>query len=234
MVSANAMRFLSVTREPFFLWMHYADTQAPHYDPNFSAKRFRNASGYDLEVAYTDVHVDDVLRFIARSPFADRTVIIIAGDHGEELGERGRLGHGRDVFESSTRVPLVMRVPGCPGRIENRAVSLTQIAPTIGLLAGVEHRGVPLFPAASATVAPPLLVTEAIDGYFNRAIVDGRYKLIEDVQSAGRLLFDLEKDPDEQDNIYERSPDVVKKIDEDLQRWLDEPRNHVIPRFARP
>jgi hypothetical protein len=226
MVSSNAMAFLTVAREPFFFWVHYADPQAPHLDPQLSATRFRNATNYDREVAYADVHVGKLLRFFRGLPLADRTAVFIMGSHGQDLGGRGRYGHGRDVFEDTTHVPLIMRIPGCPPRIVPEPVSLLQVAPTIAWLTGIERAGVPLFPAKD--LEPQVLVTEAVEAtYFNRAIVSGRFKLIEDVQGSGRLLFDLENDPLEQNNLYGEEPELVARIEAEYQRWLDGAANRI-------
>lgn len=222
MVSTNAMSYLRAAEDPFLLWVHYADLQAPHLDPQLIAPRFRNVPSYDREVSYVDSHAERLLRFLDGSPLAERTVVFVMGAHGEDLGARGRFGHGRDLYEDVIRVPLIMRIPGCPPRVVPEPVSLTQIAPTIGLLADLSRSGAPLFSVQPAVVSEGVAVT-----YYNRAIVSGRYKMIEDLQSRGRLLFDLAGDPGETTNLYTERPELAAQLEAELQRWLDAAPNKI-------
>ncbi len=96
--------------QPFFAWIHLYDPHAP-YDPpqEFLAKAGGRA--YDGEVAFADAQVSRVLEWLNRSGQRDRTVIVIAGDHGEGLGDHGELTHGMLAYDSTLRVPLIVDLP---------------------------------------------------------------------------------------------------------------------------
>jgi arylsulfatase A-like enzyme/Flp pilus assembly protein TadD len=141
-----------------FLWAHYYDPHAPYEPP----KAFRHASGgsaYDGEVAYVDAELRRLLSGLAELA-AREVIVIVAGDHGESLGEHGESTHGMLLFDGALRVPLIFSViaaerepsppaPGSPrswrvGALHGRAgrvddpVSLVDVAPT--LLAGLGIR----------------------------------------------------------------------------------------------
>src|SRR5204863_4772583 len=67
----------------------------------------------------------------------DRTLIVVAGDHGEGLGDHGERTHGMLLYDSTLRVPLVIAAPGQPARTIDDPVSLSEIAPTILRATGV-------------------------------------------------------------------------------------------------
>src|SRR5215467_9656114 len=60
-----------------------------------------------------------------------RTVIDMAGDHGESLGEHGELEHGIFLYDNVLRVPLIMRVPGVRPRRIAAVTSLVDVMPNV-------------------------------------------------------------------------------------------------------
>jgi len=120
---------------PFFVWIHLYDPHAPYTPP--PEFRGRTKSPYDDEVAYADSQVARLLDYIRRDGALDRTLIIVAGDHGEGLGDHRERTHGMLLYDSTLRVPLVIVPPGRPPETIDTAVSLSEIAPTILRAAGV-------------------------------------------------------------------------------------------------
>src|SRR4029453_5627563 len=85
------------------------------------------------EIAAVDEEVGRVLDALTASPVAKRTVVLIASDHGESLGEHDYyFDHAEDVFDPSLRIPLIAVVPGAPagGRSEVFASTL-DVVPTL-------------------------------------------------------------------------------------------------------
>ena len=66
---------------------------------------------YDGEIAFDDALVGALLDS-ERASAARRTLVVVAGDHGESLGEHGESTHGLFVYEAALRVPLIMAWPG--------------------------------------------------------------------------------------------------------------------------
>jgi len=90
----------------FFLWVHLFDPHDPYEAP--APFHGRHAEPYDDEVAYTD---DELGRLIDEVMAArnERPWIVVAGDHGESLGEHGETTHGIFLYESTLHVPLVVK-----------------------------------------------------------------------------------------------------------------------------
>jgi arylsulfatase A-like enzyme len=108
---------------------------------------------YSGEVSYVDEQLGHLMQQIDAQGRADRTVLVVAGDHGESLGEHGVwFNHGGDLQDQELRVPLFIRYPPAiaAGRRVTGPVELTDLAPTIAELTGLDTDGmdgVSLMPA---------------------------------------------------------------------------------------
>lgn len=125
-------------RKPWFLWVHFYDPHTPlHWNRREVGAGL--AHPYDAEVALMDQQVARLLRHLDESGEAERTLVVAVGDHGESLGEHGEPMHGFLLYESTLRVPLLVRHPGRieGGRVCATPVSQVQLAPTLLELAGV-------------------------------------------------------------------------------------------------
>lgn len=94
---------------------------------------------YDGEISYADAQLGRLLDAIDARADAGRTVVVVAGDHGESLGEHGVwFNHGDDLYDPSLHVPLIMRGAELPaGARVNEVVELIDVAPTIYALLGL-------------------------------------------------------------------------------------------------
>ncbi len=88
---------------------------------------------YDSCIASVDRHVGLLLEEIGRRGQLENTLIIVTSDHGEQLGERGLLGHGVSLYRREVHVPLVVVPPaGLPAcRVVDEPVSNREIAATV-------------------------------------------------------------------------------------------------------
>ena len=128
----------SAIRNPqsaFFLWIHLYDPHAPYTPP----KEFlsRTQTPYDGEIAYADSQIARVLDALRARGVMEQTIVVLAGDHGEGLGDHGERTHGMLVYDSTLRVPLIVVAPGHAAATRDEAVSLADVAPTILRAAGV-------------------------------------------------------------------------------------------------
>jgi arylsulfatase A-like enzyme/Flp pilus assembly protein TadD len=129
---------------PFFLWVHLYDAHAP-YDPPAPYRDRHPGKPYDGEVAFADAQLGRLLAELDRLHLAADTVVAVAADHGEALGEHGELTHGLLLYEPTLHVPLLVRAPGLAARVVATPVSLVDLGPTLaGLL------GKPLAPAGGS------------------------------------------------------------------------------------
>ena len=93
---------------PWFAWVHLYDPHEPYRAPEPYASQHQP---YDAEVAYADAMVGRLLAGLPQGAL-DRTVIMVAADHGESLGEHGERSHGVFIYDVTMRVPWIIRHAG--------------------------------------------------------------------------------------------------------------------------
>jgi len=208
--------------EPFFLWVHLYDPHAPYEPPEPYRTRFASAP-YQGEIAFMDSEVGRLLDGLDASGDGDDTFVVVAGDHGESLGEHGEVQHGFFIYESATHVPLIISTPFEEfGGIErDEVVSLIDVMPTILDMAGFETpeavQGESLTPLfrADASANSKYVYAESFYARFHygwsdlTSIQDERYKLI---MSPDPELYDLAEDPGETTNLVDQENDLYRRL----------------------
>jgi arylsulfatase A-like enzyme/Tfp pilus assembly protein PilF len=211
-VADAALTWMNHAASPFFVWIHVYDPHAPYEPPaEFLAKA--GGKAYDGEVAYADAQVARVIEAIRTRGLTGSTIVAVAGDHGEGLGEHGEDTHGMLAYDTTLRVPLVMAGPSLSARVVGAPVSLADVAPALRRLAGL--------PPAAETGGVDLLGTLARErdvyaetqyprtaGWHPLAVLAGeRWKL---VLSSETELYDLNADPAERQNVAAANAGVVQ------------------------
>jgi arylsulfatase A-like enzyme len=204
----------------FFLWTHLYDPHRPYEPPEPFASRYAD-DPYVGEIAYADSQIGRLLETLERSRLLDRTIVVVAGDHGESLGEHGERDHGIFVYESVLRVPLMIRAPSLEPRRVAALVRLIDVMPTV-----LDLLGLPA-PASDGVSLTPLMNGERqdLEAYAEsiypqrfgwspiRSLRDGRFKLIDAPRPE---LYDLERDPFEQTNVYTDRPTTAAALNRRL------------------
>ena len=100
-------------------------------------KQFLQA--YLASIAAVDANIDTVMTALDNSPYKGNTIVILTSDHGWQMGEKEWLFKG-SPWEESTRVPMVIRVPGMtkPASRCGHPVSLIDLYPTLVDLCGLK------------------------------------------------------------------------------------------------
>ena len=127
--------------KPLFLFANFHDPHAD-YDPPEPFKSEHKEDPYDGEVASLDPQLAALVDVLRDKQLLDRSILVVAGSHGEGLGDHQETGHGIYLYETTVRVPLVILSTGLPnaaagGTVVATPVSLTDLAPTLLDLAGV-------------------------------------------------------------------------------------------------
>ncbi|HEX8169423.1 MAG TPA: sulfatase-like hydrolase/transferase [Thermoanaerobaculia bacterium] len=196
---------------PRFLWVHYYDPHTPYAPPEPYRSRF---GAYRGEVAAMDAQLRRLLD-------AFDGAVIIAGDHGEALGEHGESQHGLLVYQAVMHVPLVIAGPGVTRGVEEEPVSTRRVFHTLLDWAGVDsanslrasHREVVLgegmIPFLDYGWQPQIMA------------VEGRQKVIQ----AGALeVYDVIGDPAETHDLAGRA-----ELSREMRRAL---REYPVPSLA--
>lgn len=124
--------------EPFFAWVHFFDPHLPYRPPAPYDREF-SSNPYDGEIAFMDEAVGVVVGKLREKNLTGRTLVVLAGDHGEAFGEKIETGHGVFLYDGTLKVPLIMSAPGLlsEGRVVSSRVRLTDIVPTVLDMAGL-------------------------------------------------------------------------------------------------
>lgn len=126
----------SASKKPFFAWVHLYDAHAP-YEPPEPFRSHHPGDPYGGEVAAVDAQVARLLAALERRGDAARTLVVVAGDHGESLGEHGEPTHGLLLYQGTLRVPLLLSAPRVIApRVVRQPVGLADLAPTVAALLG--------------------------------------------------------------------------------------------------
>ena len=221
--------------QPFFLWLHLYDPHSPYNPPEpFSTKYAKQL--YDGEIAYADSQLGRLFSWLKESPngLYDNTLIVFLSDHGESLGEHGEKEHGFFVYDSTVRVPLLLKPPKKAGFAAQRvadAVETIQVGPTVLDLAGVEDPIQKQFQAASlvplmngkphAPQRPAYSETFYPLNSFGwsplRSVQTARYQYIEAPKPE---LYDHQTDVAENNNLAARDAIVAASLGTQLNQLL--------------
>ncbi len=213
---------------PFFLWVHLYDPHAPYKAPEPFAEKFDHA--YDAEIAYADAQLERLLGVLDELGLTDRTLVVVAGDHGEGLGQHDESEHSCLIYDSTMHVPLVMR---CGSRLGggvhvDRWVSLVDLMPTVlsllGLQAPAGMDGIDLtLPPASGGQRPVFMETlQGLTDHGWAALLGVRVgddKLIYGPESE---LYDVSADPFEEDDLIAAQPQEAGLLLAELEAFFGE------------
>jgi arylsulfatase A-like enzyme len=223
---------LTAAGKPFFAWFHYYDMHE-QYMPRGGTPFGGDSTEarYFQETWSVDRDVGQLLDFLAQSGFFAREgLLVIHGDHGELIGERGRTGHCIYMDEAVLRVPLIIKGPGVvPGRYATR-VNLVDLYPTVldvaaSVRAASFGRHLERVWSGRDPRDEPVFASSFCQGSnIGVAIID-HYKLLEDAAVGASFVYDLGKDPGEQHNLADQLPEVRAELRKRLGQMWDASMN---------
>jgi arylsulfatase A-like enzyme len=172
---------------------------------------------YDGEIRYLDHHLGRFLDALDARGLADRTLVIVTADHGEEFFDHGSWWHGGSLHGELLHVPLMIRVPGHAARRIDATVGLVDVLPTLAELMEVDPppgiRGRSLVPLMRGEPLDPAPLRSA-NGFRRRrvqqAVVFDDHKLIRFADGEFIGLYDLAADPEERVNLGPEHPDRAR------------------------
>jgi arylsulfatase A-like enzyme len=187
---------------------------------------------YDAGIRQLDDELARLLRYLDESGWAERTLLVVTSDHGEEFGEHGSYLHGRTQYQEVLHVPLILRGPGVPAgvRIATPA-SLVDLVPTL-----LSTLGIPS-PAGLDGIDLSVLWQRDVDGLelrllyseadhrnaipdATRSIRQGRFKLVVDRATGTHALYDLERDRPELHDVASEHPKLTHRLLEQIEQRM--------------
>src|SRR5438128_2921082 len=202
-----------------FVWVHFYDPHDPYEPPPPYSDVYKDRL-YDGEIAYADSALGHFLAYLKKQGWYEGAMIVVVGDHGEGLGEHHEDTHGIFLYDSTTHVPLIVKLPSWSNaaKVVDAQVRTTDILPTV-----LDLLHVPV---------PEQLDGESLKPYFDgensasrtafgetdyplrfgwaplRSVRAEGFKFIEAPKPE---LYDLQKDPGELKNEYAPTNEMVQK-----------------------
>jgi arylsulfatase A-like enzyme/Tfp pilus assembly protein PilF len=215
----------------FFSWIHLYDAHTPYEPPEPYKSEYsgRPWGLYDGEIAYVDSLIGKVLESLREKGVLDKTIIIIAADHGESLGEHGESSHAFFIYDSTISVPLILKLPGSKLKAKtiDAQVENVDIMPTLLDLLGitvptvVQGRSLVPLLAGGRSAADRMAYSESYYPRYHygwselRSLRTVRYQYI---QAPRPELYDIVRDPMERTNIFGQSGSQAERFIKEMKR----------------
>jgi choline-sulfatase len=220
---------------PHFVWVHLYDPHDPYEPPAPFSGKYKDHL-YDGEIAYADSAVAHWIGFLKKAGVYDNAIVIVAGDHGEGLGEHGEETHGLFLYDSTLHIPFIIKAPVKfpdaikAGTVVDSEVRTTDILPTILSAARVdapaELNGESLLPLIEEKKKGQAPSNRTLFGETDyplrwgwaplRALRTADAKLIDAPRPE---LYDLKADSKEMNNLYAVDSTKVKAMQTELALW---------------
>ncbi len=224
---------------PFFLAIWTQDTHHPYLAAEHRDYGVRDAyqNRYLNAVHATDAIVGELAAALQSMGLADRTLLVITGDHGEAFGEHGQLIHGGTVYNEEVQVPLLIVNPTLfPHEVTvKRIVRQIDIAPTLLALLGFNAPGTWQGADLLGAKPPARAYLFAGTGNFTFGLVEGDFKYIYDFQRGRAQLYNVVTDPGETRNLASDSTyaALMQRAHLRLEAWVSF-QNRYLARFESP
>jgi arylsulfatase A-like enzyme len=190
---------------------------------------------YEAEVRYVDDKIGELLDYLKNHGYYEKSLIVLTSDHGEEFWDHGGYYHGRTLHNELIWVPLIIKLPDSEVTVRlSEAVGNERILPTILELCRIDYdstdfSGTSLSSLWSGEVTSSDEVQKAIfstglnpapGGNCEMVLFDDT-KFIRWLSSQREELYDLEKDPEEKENISGQHTHEVERAKELLRKWAE-------------
>jgi choline-sulfatase len=220
-VAQRAEQWFSGQRAgPYFVWVHLYDPHDPYEPPAPYAEEYKGRL-YDGEIAYADSALGHFIDFLKQKNLYDNSMVVVVGDHGEGLGEHKEDTHGIFLYDSTTHVPLILKLPNGreAGKEVEAQVRTIDIMPTIvdvlTIVAPGKLDGASLVPLLAGSETNPRIAlgeTEYPLRFGWAPLRSIRSDVLKFIEAPLPELYDLKQDAGESRNIYAPWDSRVQKL----------------------
>ena len=226
---------------PFFAYLHFMDTHAPYMSPSGPKNLFTQFKGepvygmgykdylssdalkyaialYDEQIRRVDDFVGELINFLKQNNLLEKTLLILAPDHGEEFYEHLGLGHGVNLYSEVIDIFFLFYFPGhFPPQEINLQVQGVDLLPTLLDFLHISRAEGKL----DGQSLLPLIVSWGEKSSFRnnkrlalselgekKALIQGKWKFIYDLFLQTEELYNLESDPRERLNLVDEETTI--------------------------
>ncbi|UCH92963.1 MAG: tetratricopeptide repeat protein [Candidatus Aminicenantes bacterium] len=232
-VLGNARTWLKTHghKKKFFTWIHLFDPHIPYDPPPPYAEKYAD-NPYRGEVEFVDEQLGKFFAFLKKEGLENKTLIVITGDHGEGLWQHREHTHGVFIYETTVRVPLIIKAPfQFPVKQVKEIVEHVDIAPTLlhaagssiphsyqgksflNMMFGKEEKG-------KQTAYTESFYSRLHRGWSQlQALYRDDWKYI---RAPNDELYHIHNDPDEENNLSIKKSFIKKTMKERLGHFIKE------------
>jgi choline-sulfatase len=194
----------------------------------------RMIDGYDCGISYMDSHIGTILDAFEKQGVLENMVIIVSADHGENMGELGIYGEHATADNMTCRIPMIVKWPGCKaGHVDRGLHYNLDLAPTLAGLLNTEPAkswdGVSYAPAIinGEDCGREYIVISQCAHVCQRSVRFGSWLYMRTYHDGFHLfpdemLFNVEEDPYEQNNMAVKKPGICREAVYYLNQWHDD------------
>lgn len=124
----------SETDKPFFLFVHFYDPHMMYQPPPPFDQEYAEMP-YAGEIAFVDQNIGALVQYLKDNDLYQDSIIVLVGDHGEGLNEHNEFTHGLFLYETTVRVPFLVKPPkgwsSQTGSRSRQSASIEDVVPTL-------------------------------------------------------------------------------------------------------
>ena len=239
-------------KEKFFLFLHFTEThkhlvdaviqkykQEDNDDEYFNSKK-ENEERFNSYLPTCDNYVKAILETLTECNIAEKTIIIFFADHGTSIGEKkGEKFYGVYTYDYTLNVFCLLKIPGKEKMEISKQCRTIDLYPTIAELSGVKieksvlgFQGDSLMQFLNNPDMEDMEVFAETGGLYGPwpspekhnvfCIRTPSRKLIYNDTPQTWEYYDLENDPNEENNIYDNNELEIKKLKERMKYYFKE------------
>lgn len=245
----QALKFIEKEKEnPFYIYLAYNAPHTPIQAPDSVILKYLKqgheaiaATRYAM-IDFMDSEIGRIMDLLEKEGLDQNTMVVFMSDNGPELeiNSGGYKGHKFTLWEGGIRAPFIARYPGVipAGKKSNSMCGVYDMATTFLTLAnGSDMR------FGSGVDLMPYFTLEKTDNARDEFIIANNptsnnipythktinllmvrskeWKLIKDVQREELALYNIDKDPEEQKNLYHKNPEIVERLKKIADKLLE-------------
>jgi arylsulfatase A-like enzyme len=183
---------------------------------------------YDSTICYVDSQLGKLFQCLKEKKMYENSLIIFTSDHGEAIYEHGAMGHGNNVYDETSKVPLIVKFPksmNLKGKVDT-VVQLADIFPTISAMFGKtrDFDGRSLFdPIREKSLNDNLAISTTFNLTPEFGIRWRNWYYMIGLRDNSERLFNLKEDP--LNEVSQTHPDVITFFRSKFITWLNQQNN---------